>query len=122
MAVPRAVMAKVQFKIKPEEALVAELEKLARKYRQPSANHLALEIIEQYLTHWEQAEKARQAFTERQKGIASKGPLSEQNITALLFGGRDVSDETLKEVESAIRLIRKVAEQEDTTPDDKKSD
>src|SRR5262245_8613407 len=44
--------------------LVNRLKRLADEFRKPSGNQVAVEIIEQYLIRWEEAEKAKRRLIE----------------------------------------------------------
>ncbi len=48
-----------QFNIRPDKALVLRLQKLADKFNRRSKAQIAVEIIEQYIDFWEQAETVK---------------------------------------------------------------
>ena len=73
-----------QVNVRMPEDLVKKLEQAAQKYRRRSFNQVALEIIEDYLEFWIQAEEVKQGFIAQQREMfsgktirAEKSPFSE---------------------------------------------
>lgn len=63
----------VQFKMRVREDFVTALETAARNHNRRSAQQVAEEVIETYLSFWEQAEQVKQNKVEEQrKGLAAE--------------------------------------------------
>lgn len=58
------------FFIRPPRQLINRLEKLAGEFKKPSANQIAVEVIDQYLDSWVEIETVkRQARDEQQRSF-----------------------------------------------------
>jgi predicted DNA-binding protein len=65
-------MEKDQFLLRPNKKLIERLKMLAEKYGKPSGQQVMLEVVEQYLDFWEEAEESKQATIRRQRGELNK--------------------------------------------------
>jgi len=58
------------FLLRPPRELVNRLEKLCAEFKKPSANQIAVEVIDQYLDSWAEIETVkRRAREEQQRGF-----------------------------------------------------
>lgn len=71
-----APMDKPQFKLKPKPELFERLIKAAEAFSRPSANMLALEIVEKYFPFWLDLEAAREREFQLQRERAGIGRTS----------------------------------------------
>jgi predicted DNA-binding protein len=75
-------MDKDQFLLRPNKRLIERLKNLAVKFGKASGQQVAVEVIEQYLDFWEEAESAKQATIKRQRESIQMKPKSESHIIA----------------------------------------
>lgn len=68
---------KDQFLLRPSKRLINRLKALAEKYGKTSGQQVMLEVVEQYLDFWEEAEEAKQATIRGQRKSIGKKAKSE---------------------------------------------
>jgi predicted DNA-binding protein len=61
-----------QFLLRPSVELIEKLKALADRYSKSSGQQVAVEIIEQYVDFWEEAEEAKQAVIKRQRAAVGE--------------------------------------------------
>ncbi len=64
LRLPMATKDNKGFFIRPPRQLINRLAQLADQYKKGSANQVAVEIINEYIEFWEEAEKAKKAKRE----------------------------------------------------------
>src|SRR5262245_890487 len=89
------MMSQEQFKLRVDSEFLAQLLEMAKRYNRRSAQEVAMEVLEQYLTLWaEGAEKQKQALADH---MASFGT------------GRLPRPSALKAAESDVKKAREIA-------------
>lgn len=83
-----APMDKPQFKLKPKPELFERLIEAAEAYGRPSANMLALEIVEKYFPFWLDLEAAREREFELQRERAGIGQTPTDSTRVLRLENR----------------------------------